>query len=582
MTLHGLLVAVGGRSALTRWSLIVAIPLGVVSGLLWGAARGFPLAPWTLAMCLLHASLALPFLLLWRGLRSATTRGPRPWLAMGAFAILGALRAAGVMAVGGLFGLPDAARLSLQAIPYGAITGVITFGTIAIVVDGVREHRATMQRLAKLDASIARSRALDESGFQRLEEQLVDEVQQALVRELDRLRDSDSSSQAAAAALQAMAADVVRPLSHRLARGDRDFDERASAGEIADERHVTPGASARLLIAEVRPANPLLIFVFIALIGVPAEFVVPRAGSGLHGSVIVIVGGAVMYALSWVLARLWPPGPTTVVRLLVLVTAYAAIGAIAAVVMAMAGIALVGTVTSYEITPILLTLIGVGLSLLGALAIRRKANEDRLADYVIRDARLAVHVRERYQRAQRRVAKFLHSHVQAQLIASAMSFSLAPAQTPMSEAHRRVTDEVEQLARSIDEQLRSPSDTSLSSRQRVHDLTSLWGGVLELDIEVSDDVWAALDAHPDALPAVEDVVSEGLTNAVRHGEDRRVVLALKRREGEIDIIIRSTGRLSASAQPGLGSQFLTDATAAWSLVEAEGRVHLTATIRTPA
>jgi signal transduction histidine kinase len=249
--------------------------------------------------------------------------------------------------------------------------------------------------------------------------------------------------------------------------------------------------------------------------------------------------------------------------------------------MAVAGIALVGKVTSYEITPILVMLIGVGLSLLGALAVRRKATEDQLADYVIRDARLAVHVRERYQRAQRRVAKFLHSHVQAQLIASAMSFSLASAQTPMSEAHGRVTDEVEQLARSIDEQLRSPGDTSLSSRQRVYDLTSLWAGVLELDIEVSDDVWAALDAHPDALPAVEDVVSEGLTNAVRHGEDRRVVLTLMPRVGEIDIIIRSTGRLSASAQPGLGSQFLTDATAAWSLVEAEGRVHLTATIRTP-
>jgi signal transduction histidine kinase len=580
MTLHALLVAVGGRSALTRWSLIVAMPLGVVSGILWGAARGFPLVPWALAMCLLHASLAFPFLLFRRGLRSATTRGPRPWLAMGAFAILGALRAAGVMAMGGLFGLPDAARLSLQSVPYGAITGVITFGTIAIVVDGVREHRATMQRLAALDASIARSRALDEGGFERLEAQLVDEVQQALARELDRLRASDSSNQAAAAALRAMATDVVRPLSHRLARDEHDFDERAIAGEVAAERHVTQRASARLLVAETRPANPLLIFVLIALIGVPAEFVVPRAGSALSGSLIVLLGGAVMYALSWVLARLWPPGPTTVVRLLALVAAYFAIGAVAAGVMAVAGIALVGKVTSYEVTPILLTLIAVGLSMLGALAVRRTANEDRLADYVIRDARLAVHVRERYQRAQRRVAKFLHSHVQAQLIASAMSLSLASPQTPSGKADGRFADEVEQLARSIDEQLRPPTETSLSSKQRVHDLTSLWGGVLLLDIAVPDDVWDALDADPDALSAVEDVVSEGLTNAVRHGEDRRVVLTLFHRDGEIDIVIRSTGHLSASAQPGLGSQFLTDATAAWSLVEAEGRVHLTATIRT--
>lgn len=578
MRREALIAAIGGRNALTIWSWLVSVPLGIVAGALWGVSVGLTSPAWLLGLCLMHVVLVIPLALFaWR-LRVTQARRPRPGLAaLCAFGTLGAMRTAGIMVLAGAFGMADALRLAVSFIPYGAITGIVTFGVIAVVVDGVREHRVTMQRLSDLETSIAQAREADQVGFEQLQARVADEVDVVLAEALGRLRVSgDVSAEQASASLRTLAADVVRPLSHRL------FEDEQAPTPAVRRSSVPRGRSARLLIEHMRPAPAWLIVLVIEIIALPVEFVAPRAGSAAAGSFIVLLGGAVMFALSWLVQRWWRPGATTIPRLVALTTAYFAVGAIATAVMGLAGQVLVAEPIMYWVTPILLALIAMGFSLLSALAIRRTATEDLLADYVVRESQLAANYRESLQRARRGVAKFLHSNLQAELIASAMSLAM---RVGRDEAGGRVViEEIDRMTRSISEQMLSDAPPMMSSRDRVMELTSLWAGVLDIEMNVNDDVWSILDCDHAALAAVDDVISEGLTNAVRHGDDSRVVLRMNHEVDAIVIRITSHGRIAAGARSGLGSVFLDDSARTWQLSEDSSGVHLTASIgviRTP-
>lgn len=559
--------AIGGSSALTRWSWIVGFPLGVVAGTLWGVSTGLPPIPWFLALSVMHAVLILPLWCLWRALSIATASGPRPWLAIAVFGILGALRTAGIMICAGLFGVTDYLSLAIQLVPYGIITGIVTFGVIAFIVDGVRDHRSTMQRLSNLEASIARARGVEATSLEELESDITESINANIAFELSRLKDSSGmSNESAAAALQHIAADVVRPLSHRLAEWD--------PGQPTHVDSLAPlkwQRSARLLIEEMRPAHPLLPVLLIELIALPVEFVAPRAGNSLIGILVVLMGGVVMFGLSWFLARWWPAGGTTIPRFVALVFAYVLIGAIATAVMSSVGRLLAERPTDYWVTPILLTLISVGASSMSALAIRRTANEDRLSEYVIRDAQFTARIKGQLEIARKRVAKFLHSNMQAELIASALSLS-----APTGDVN--VVAEVDRLASILDQRLSSEDQPIQSARERVVDLTSLWSGVLDIELDVDDDVWAALDRDVHAASSVDEVISEGLTNAVRHGTGSHVSVVMHSDEGEVTIRITSRGRIPATVEAGLGSRYLDDSTRSWDLTENDGHVHLTASV----
>jgi len=211
-------------------------------------------------------------------------------------------------------------------------------------------------------------------------------------------------------------------------------------------------------------------------------------------------------------------------------------------------------------------LLALALSAASAIEAQRRDIEDDMAGLVARQAQVVDRLRVRVAAARRRIANALHSSVQAEIIASALSL----ARTGDTGAAQ---EEIDRLADRVSAALHPPAaDARL--RERLDELSLLWEGVLDVRIDAADDLWSTLDADPSTQAAVVDVVAEALTNAVRHGRSSwaRVSLTLTRTILIVEVV--SGGRLGAAPRPGLGSRTIAEASSRWSLEDSGDGVRL--------
>lgn len=577
MTAETLRLAIGGRNAFTRWSLLVWLTIGILLSTFGGLRLGLTLSVLLPIVFGVHLLLIPLFLLCRMIMVRATAQGPRPWLGLSLFACLGAIRVLLPVAVAPLLGVTlsgNADVLALLSIPNGMASAIVVLGVVAVVVDGSRRNRAIVDNLTALDAEFERTRAFDEAELADLEARSIDHITDLLEGELRQVQsEAGNSPVQAAARIRALANDVARPLSHALAQADEWIPEAVDV-TVKPRRWVR----IRETIAEVRPAPPLVPFILIELIAISIVLAEPVGGVGFAAFMMLVVG-AIMFALSWVVLRLWPAGPTTVLRLIALIVLYAVIGLVAMWVRTLIVEWEAGIYNPLWIAPFMLVVVSMGVSFTNATQVRQREDRDRLAMSIARNAQLNVRVRERTRRVQRRIAKLLHSNVQAELIGSAklLGARASRADDPGWE-HDGVSQELKRLASAIQARLAPESEPAVPARQRVRDLTSLWSGILDVELEADAQAWAALDQDPEALDAVIDVVAEGLTNAVRHGNGPQGVVSIALDGGEIVVHLTTFGSLAQGTEPGFGSEILTEATSQWVLDADGDRILLTTRI----
>jgi signal transduction histidine kinase len=570
-------LAIGGPNALTRWSLIVWLSVGILLSTFAGLRFGYAL-PALLPVVLGVHLLLIPPLLVCRAIMIRTTvKAPRPWLGLGMFAFLGGLRTLLPLIVAPVLGVTlssDADGFALPYLPSGMASAIVILGVVAVVVDGSRRNRAIVENLTALDAEFERARAFDEAELADLEARSVDQISSMLEEELRQVQSEfGNAPDQAATRIRMLATDIARPLSHSLAQGY----------ELVPEAEVVSAKPPRWerireTIAEVRPAQPLVPFLLIELVAVAAVVAEPVGGVGFAALMMLLLGG-IVFALSWVLARFWPTGRTTVLRLIALIVLYALIGFVATWVRMVIVEWSTGIYNPLWITPFLLIVVSMGVSFTTAIQTRQLDDRDRLAMSVARNAQLNSQVRERMRRAQRRIAKLLHSNVQAELIASAKL--LASRSNEAGDASSEdidVAQELHRLTSAIHDRLVPSMEPAIPAKERVLDLTSLWSGILDVKLVADGEVWTALEQDPDALDGVIDVVAEGLTNAVRHGNGPQVAIDIKNDVHEITVLLTSFGFLTKSAQPGFGSEILTEVTTKWALAADGDQVRLTSHI----
>jgi signal transduction histidine kinase len=566
--------AIGGPDALTVWSLVVLLPLGVLASTLWGLRNGLTLATWLPVMIGVHLFLILPFLVCRRIMIRASAKGPRPWLGLGMFALLGGLRAFIGISAGALMGVALPRGAVIDFVPQGIGSGIAILGVVAVVVDGNRRHRAVVEQLAALDAEFERTQAFDEAQLAEVEAQSVSQITDMLEQELRKLQSkAEMAPDVTASQLRTLAGDIVRPLSHDLAQDDWWMPE-------AEDITARPPWWQRLreVVADVRPANPLVPFLLIELIALPTA-ISERVGGVAFAAFVMLVIGITVYAGSWAVARLWPVGRTTVARLVALVVLYALIGTLASWVAMTTTQWYAGVHSPIWTVPFLLVITAMGVSFTTAIQAHQRDDEARMVVSVARNAQVNAEVRERTRRAQRRVAKLLHSGIQADLIASAMLLAQrASGSGGATSQPGDVSRELDRLTSTIRERLAPTAEPVGQAKERILDLTSLWSGAVDVELEADADAWAVLDQDPGALDSVMDVVAEGLTNAVCHGAGSHVALRMERDDDVIAIRVTSRGRLAAGSRAGLGSNFLDASTREWQLREEAGEVHLTASV----
>lgn len=104
-------------------------------------------------------------------------------------------------------------------------------------------------------------------------------------------------------------------------------------------------------------------------------------------------------------------------------------------------------------------------------------------------------------------------------------------------------------------------------------VVSTWQGICAISVQISPRAQRALDRDVNARMCVNEIVKETISNAVRHGEAKRVWVEVDRSVDELlHISVRNDGRpVTGELEHGVGTRMLDDLTLDWSLVNNRAR-----------
>lgn len=549
------LARVHGPAAITWWSWILTLPFALtvmsggqyVTGGLWAvlAVAG-----------LQHGILGGLMLLGVAVLRVVRGRG-RGVAVFAIYAVVGVARPLLFLEAGGLLGIPVEGGDLAGRIAINLVVMVVVFALIAVGVDLVREHRGVFRRLraaqraAELDLECAAER------LRTLRSTAVDEVVSALegaaaTAAANRMRPAE-----AARLLRTVAQDVVRPASHRVFADDpgippepETLRRREWSASVIGGMQATPALTTAVLFSLLVVPFGLQLF---GPIGLPA------VGAGL----------LVLIAANAAVARIRLPR-RAVPRLIALVVLYEVVGVLLTltglVVLRLLGVA----PESVWFQAVMYPIIALAVAFVASLSIRIRLDQAELERAVQASVTTAARIRADYERERGSLARLLHAGVQSELIAGALALAAAPP-GPAEDTAARLAEVVDRARASLRGGSREPEPA-----EQVRALLESWSSAIPLTFRVDDGVWGRL-ADPLRTSAVADAVSEGLANAVRHGDGSPVRLDLRLDHPDgVEVVVVSGGTL-AVAHPGIGLRQLSERGTV-ALREAAGRVELAVAI----
>ncbi|MEY3733258.1 MAG: hypothetical protein RL347_617 [Actinomycetota bacterium] len=476
----------------------------------------------------------------------------RPWTSLLAFAAAGLARGFAASVVYGTILGPQGERLSLRLVG-GVISAVIFFVPATILVASWRDY---FQRRADL---VARREQLTQMAG-RIVDDIVERDRTIVDRvraELDRvLADADPR-----AGLQRLSDDVIRPLSHELA------DEAPTwAPPTVSSGRIRPGA----VIDRASTGHPLMplttafTILAIALLGIVLAY--GWAISFVYALAVMASASALLWLANAVIARIgaWP----TATRIAALVLMLAVIGLV------------VGEGAQFLLPPRDLTFslvagnvalvvgFGVGYAFARAVSgeLRDTLDELRTVDDELtwQVARLRL-----VQWAQgTRFARALHGPVQGSIAVAVDRLRTAPGEQAQVLADLRAA-----LARSLDGE-----SIILSWADGLEGVSRSWAGICDVVLVASDDCGHRLDADTACREMALEVLSEAVSNAVRHGKASRVCVSVRCSSDRVEITVLDNGHGGEARAPGLGTRVLDSCALEWSRDAAPGASRLHAVL----
>lgn len=504
-------------------------------------------------------------------------RASRPATAIIVFAVAGAVQALAIV------GLRDAMELapvdSITLVVTRAVAGVIWLAGIAIVVDIVRSH---IQRAAELRARIdameiaaAREQQDVRDEVETMREGVLAPVRRALDeigRRLARMPGGERA-QDEAQALRALVEDEVRPLSHQLL-GEPPPEDDLNAVVVLPTRTERAREVARLSVTAMAAPAWLAVLLPMALV---LLFAVQEIGLlylvAACSTYLVIVGALFLVARS-VLDPLLPGLPTVLAAACVIVV-YEALAVVAMVnAWAWGDLSQIGRWVEWT-GLVTLPVIWLALSTIRAIGREGQAVEAGLEDVLGKITLITARRRQRLRHERQVLGRLLHGNTQATLLSIAARLAQAADDVDPRPSVEMATDDLQALR----ERLSGPVAEEWQARDALEDIALMWAGVVRVDLHASDDLLALLDAAPATRTAVLDVVAEGLTNAVRHGGAREVVIQVVLEAPDIvGVVVADDGDATGPVTPGMGSEILDEVTCGWTRSTGPAGSVLTASI----
>ena len=536
------------------WPAFIATLLAGVMGYLANGRAAIPLINGLAIALVGQLVLWLPLVLL-RLTLLRNARRSRPLLVLVVFLAGAGLRAIAMIAITSeLYGLQSLRLLGWFVGIFSNIGPV--FVVSAIVVSSLRERRRQITYLAGNQKRIEESLIEVDGALSQRNVEAVDRVRGILERELTKL--DGTHAQASLATLQRTAVEVVRPMSHELAK--------------SVPRHLAP------VVAPTTPLVPWVRVLDSAATGMPFRPLLIGALMGweLLGAISIRPADALLFVLFDVMFLIGFALANRVVERVnrkrtagfristTILMSLAVSWSIAATVPA-----LLGTTTSDYGFIVAFVVLGPGFALgttiLSALARERERVIGELTESTKQLERVLVRQREVEWFQQKALSRALHGPIQMAVTAAAIRLDASIREGTVQPG---IVNSVRQeLLTGLDVLHQAPGEvTSLDTA--IERMRATWDGVCSIEATVSDAAGAVIAADGVLRSCVIDIVTESVSNAVCHAkaDQTRLEIALDPQASDVLMVeVVSNGRGDAlSENRGLGTQQLDDWTLTWS------------------
>lgn len=545
------------------WLTLIAGIIGNFSAVQTGAAL------WIRILIIVAAQIALftPLILVRILLLNKATR-PHPYIVIAAFILAVLSRALTVIFLNYYF-FPQDETTALERILGNFLNVGMVLVVSAYVVNVIRERRYQIAQLESLNAELEQSINTVSSELTSRNDATVDRIRDVLEKELDRL-DSDNPS-GSLAALHETATYVVRPLSHELAKEMPDVTH----VRIATDATATNWGQVLDRIIRGKPFRPVLTAAFMSLeviavvatlVGVAAVMIpIP-----LVQIVLLAAANLIFERLSRNLNVIWRL--ILALLLAVIVGALVGWGVWYGLSSGPRGWAL--GIAAATITVVLAIVVSIG----SGVTRERDAVIVELTNSA-RELERSLTRRKQTQWLQNKsLSRALHGPVQTAVNAAAIKIDGALREGNVS------AEMIENIRQELLESLDVLGNTDggvITLDTGIHRIEKTWDGICEVSVSISAGASDQLDSDVIIRSCFIDMVTEAVSNAVRHGQATEVGISAKLEDGELVLDVRDNGSIALVANaPGLGSNLLDDCTSFWSIESTGSGHHLKAVIPT--
>lgn len=440
----------------------------------------------------------------------------------------------------------------------------------AILITYSRELSRTNAELAGRVSDLEQLKAQTALRIQRRKDSLITSVRRQLEEALSKITSSPGG--ATPDRLSGLVEDLIRPLSYRLAQQIRTVDP---PRDVYGHTRVSWARVFRGAL-ETNPIHPWPTTIWQgSLLGM---FLVPGFGlPGLLGTLIVL---ATTLLVTTTAKTFWSvvPGRAPLIARGVFLTVTAAL-------MAVAPLPWVSTVSDYDfLLPHVLfgwltltVFITWVLALVNSLTKGLEQSHQRLIETRNELQREVVHLNNELRLVQRNVSRALHGPI-AQAITSAVVRlnARSGAWNPASS----VQDIQLHLAQAL-EKLGSPTAVPPALQEAVAELREVWDEVVDICSSIDPTALALLEADSVGRSALIELIREGCSNAIRHGNARRISIDIAPLPSgqEVTLTIENDGQPPPpKAVRGMGSEMFDEMSIRWSRSHEDGRVIVQAVV----
>jgi signal transduction histidine kinase len=544
---------IGGPDAVTWPAFWITFFTSATGNLTTGGSISAPLGERILILAVVQVAMFVPLVLLRFTLLRNPPR-PRPWVAIGGFALAAVTRGVVLSWL-----LVTTGSVSDPMYAYRIASSLQSIGVmlviVAVVVSAIREHTRALEALAAVQTELEETQARIVAEVTERSDDALDRVKSRLVEEMTALESAEGA--ASVVELQRLASDVVRPMSHDLAAG---LPEREP-----DESPVQPRVTWQQVMGQMAEGAPLRSVPTAALMAL--FLITPSIGPlGARGLLLAAVLATSILLLTWlanaVLLRLLPRLRSTG-AILATVVAGVLVGFLSAGAMALLVPDPAAARLFFLAGGVFVSVVTLVIATVAAVLREQRVSERELAERTEQWRRAVVRLRQAQWFQGKALSRALHGPVQAAVTAAALRLDAAVrAGTSTAELLPVVRSDLRAVIDVLDVDVAE----AVVLDEAIARVIGTWDGLCSVSVDVDDDAHALVSSDPVLASTLVDLLTEAVSNAVRHGGASEVAVRVVLEEtGLLDVEVRDDGRgPGPESRLGMGTRLLEECTLDWS------------------